>query len=235
MCAWLSCCVPCWEALRGPRVVVPPHLKGRGEGKGGEEALLRQNRRDRTNGKQRGKVGGIPWVKKKRGVLGNRNRRCLRARRGFGVCFWFGSKHAVECHPSVSVHVIVAHSAVQERGCLSPHCSAGVLLSESTFPFPLSFSILDALAELLNMEAGLEIIPCSNGRAATTAGGSEAAVVFLLCKAAFLSLLFFPFLPFVSSQSAPPEPLGLQVVHRRSLCAPSGFCRTEHKLLSLSP
>lgn len=47
---------------------------------------------------------------------------------------------------------------------------AGVLLSGSKFLFLLIFSILDVLAELLNMETGLKIIPCSSGWTASFPG-----------------------------------------------------------------
>uniref|UniRef100_A0A803YDR8 V-set and transmembrane domain-containing protein 2-like protein n=1 Tax=Meleagris gallopavo TaxID=9103 RepID=A0A803YDR8_MELGA len=71
---------------------------------------------------------------------------------------------------------------------------------------PSVFSILDALAELLNMEAGLEIIPCSNGRAASSpALLEEVRLPWCSCfvRQHFCHCFFFPFLPFVSSSIHP--------------------------------
>lgn len=117
---------------------------------------------------------------------------------------------------------------------LLPSLLCWVLLSESSFPFPSVFSIPDALAELLNMEARLEIIPCSNGRAASSpALLEEVRLPWCSCFARqCFCHCFFPL--FAICQLFNPPHLSLWMAHR-SQCAPPGFYRTDNKLLSLSP
>lgn len=114
-----------------------------------------------------------------------------------------------ECHRSVSARVSLAHRLCRTVAA-SPLAALLGSAFRSSFPFPSVFSIPDALAELLNMEARLEIIPCSNGRAASSpALLEEVRLPWCSCFArqCFCHCFFPPFCHLSALQSTPPEPV----------------------------